>query len=468
VQRLTLGTLMMSALFLAGCGGGSGAFTPHAANQTGSASGVRHVKTFREGLAAGDLKAVCPAVPPGRARCVSYMLSAKGAAAAGLTRSTLSNSTAPPPGYGPADLQSAYRLTAAARSNGTGSVIAIVDAYDNPRAEQDLAVYRARYGLPPCTTANRCFQKVNQSGKSGPLPPMPPPEFIGWVTESSLDLDMVSANCPKCRILLVESDDDFFNNLGAAVDTAARFRPVAISNSYVGQESATDVGPVSHDGLLPYYVHPHIAVVAGSGDYGYALSGWNFGALIPAAFPSVIAAGGTDLWPDASSPRGWSEIALDAGGSGCSMFEPAPPWQKPDPNCVGSYTSPSGRMTTFPSRIYADVAYSSSAYDGVAFYDTNVVDGNDGWGTVGGTSVASPAIAAIYGLARSAVRGEAGESDDGSWFPARKLYSSKGSLFDITSGSNGDCIMAYFCTAVPGYDGPTGNGTPNGIAAFRE
>jgi hypothetical protein len=151
------------------------------------------------------------------------------------------------------------------------------------------------------------------------------------------------------------------------------------------------------------------------------------------------------------------------------MFEPAPPWQKPDPNCVGSYTSPSGRTTTFPSRIYADVAYSGSAYDGVAFYDTNVVDGNDGWGTIGGTSVSSPAIAAIYGLARSGTRGEDAQGDDdGSWYPARKLYASKNALFDITSGSNGVCVVAYFCNAAPGYDGPTGNGTPNGIAAFRD
>jgi subtilase family serine protease len=367
-------------------------------------------------------------------------------------------------------------LTAAAKSNGAGSLVAIVDAYDNPRAEHDLAVYRAQYGLPPCTSANRCFQKVNQSGKPGPLPspPVPPyPGWEGWLTESSLDLDMVSANCPKCRILLVESDDDFLNNLGAAVDTAARLGAVSISNSYAGLESSTDPLPVSQQGLLPFYVHPHVAVVAATGDYGYALSGWQTGALIPASFPTVIAAGGTDLWQDPSSPRGWSEIALDAAGSGCSAFEPAMSWQKTDPSCVGSFTSPSGRTTTFPSRIYADVAYSASAYDGVAFYDTNVIDGNDGWGTVGGTSVASPAIAAIYGLARSSSGGDdnaAGNfdsSDESHRFPGKRLYTANGKLFDVTSGSNGSCALAFMCVAGAGYDAPTGNGTPNGIDAFR-
>src|SRR5215217_445540 len=65
-----------------------------------------------------------------------------------------------PAGYGPDDLQAAYRLPS--ESAGRGQRVYIVDAYDSPTAEADLAVYRAQYGLPACTTDNGCFQKLNQ------------------------------------------------------------------------------------------------------------------------------------------------------------------------------------------------------------------------------------------------------------------------------------------------------------------
>ena len=469
MQRLQLGTLMMSALFLAGCGGGTGSFSPRAGVQPATASAGRHIKSLRDGLAAGELTAACGAFAPGRARCTSYVLTASGAAAAGLdapARAVQSAANAlPPPGYGPADLQSAYGLTAAAKNGGSNAVIAIVDAFDNPRAEQDLAVYRARYGLPPCTTANRCFKKVNQNGRAAPLPPPPAPDATGWLVESSLDVDMVSANCPKCKILLVESNDDFMNNLGAAVNTAANLGATSISNSYVAQEQSTDTAPISQGGMLPYYLHPGIAVVAGSGDFGYAFSGWSFGALIPAAFPTVVAAGGTALVRDPATARGWSESAWDGTGSGCSTVEPMPPWQTANASCTGVFTNAAGRSTFFPTRIYGDVSYVASAYTGVAVYNSQNGFSPNNWGVVGGTSVASPAIAAIYGLAGYGTDDEQ-ENDDDKPFPARKLYRTKRGLFDVTGGTNGDCAGTYMCVAGLGYDGPTGNGSPNGISAF--
>jgi hypothetical protein len=374
----------------------------------------------------------------------------------------------PPAGFGPVDLQAAYGLTAAAKSKGSNALIAIVDAYDTPQAERDLAVYRARYGLPPCTAANHCFRKVNQNGKPGPLPPVAPPDFAGWQVETALDLEMVSANCPKCNILLVESDDDFMNNLGPAVNAAAAFQPAAISNSYVAQESPTDVAAISKGGLLPYYVHANIAVVAGSGDFSYMTTpAWDGtqwfipGALIPAAFPSVVAVGGTELSQDSSVARGWTESVWGGTGSGCSAFEPMPPWQRPDPNCVGSFTDAQGRTRTFPSRIYGDVAY---AADNVAEYDSSGLFGPAPWHVLAGTSIGSPAIAAVYGLAGYGPNGGR-NSDDGD-FPAQKLYASRRSLFDVTVGFNGGCPAAYLCNAGPGYDGPSGNGSPNGLGAF--
>ena len=468
MQRTTLGTLMMSALFLAGCGGGAGSLAPRTSNQTATASAARQVKSLDQSLASGEIRQVCGPVTTGRARCAAYVLTAAGQTAAASAMRSVSKKKTLPDGYGPDDLQDAYNLTKAAKKGGDGALIAIVDAFDNPRAEQDLAVYRETFGLPPCTTANGCFLKVNQDGRRGGMPAVPTGDALGWLVESSLDLDMISANCPKCRILLVETNDDFMNNLGAGVNTAARMGATAISNSYVSQESPTDPGPIAKDGLLPYYVHPGIAVVAATGDYGYSLNpsapnafGGPTGALIPAAFPSVVAVGGTSLVRDASTSRGWSETALQQSGSGCSVFEPMPPWQTADPSCVGTYTNASGRTTSFSSRVYGDVAYVGDASTGVAVYDSN----NDGWfpnkwGVIGGTSMAAPAIAAIYGLAGY------GGGDDGDDYPARKLYRSRGSLFDITSGFNGFCSPAYLCSAQRGYDAPTGNGSPNGIGAF--
>jgi subtilase family serine protease len=464
MQRTTAGALMTSLLFLAGCGG-AGTIAPHPANAIAPASNARHYSTVADGVAAGVLKPLCGPVGPGRARCTAYVVvpSAAQTAAQAAQRAVSAKGHQPPPdGLGPDDLQSAYQLTAAAKSKGNDALVAIVDPYDTPQAEQDLAVYRARYGLPPCTSANRCFKKVNQNGKAGPLPPVAPPDTVGWQVEVALDLEMVSANCPKCNILLVETDDDFMNNLAAGVNAAAQFQPASISNSYVSLESPTDPGPSGKDALLPSYVHPGIAVVAGSGDFSYmSTPQWDgieyvvYGALIPAAFPSVVAVGGTELWPDATTARGWSETVWSSTGSGCSAYEPAPPWQRADPSCVGTYTDGQGRTRSFPSRVYGDVAY---AADNVAVYDSAVLGG---WGVVAGTSIGAPAIAAIYGLA-----GYGGHDADGGAFPAQKLYASQRSLFDVTVGANGGCTDTYLCNARAGYDGPTGNGSPNGLGAF--
>src|ERR1041385_604612 len=121
-----------------------------------------------------------------------------------------------PRGYGPADLQAAYALPSA--SAGSGKTFAIVDAFDAPTAASDLNTYRSTFHLPACTAANGCFRKVNQSGNASPLPRADG----GWAQEISLDLDMASATCPNCKILLVEANSNAFTDLAAAEDTAAR------------------------------------------------------------------------------------------------------------------------------------------------------------------------------------------------------------------------------------------------------
>jgi subtilase family serine protease len=347
---------------------------------------------------------VCGAVPIHHSRCFAV---------------TLDGTSAPfgvnsPSGYGPQDLQSAYKLPST--TAGAGQTVAIVDAFDDPTAESDLAQYRSFYGLPPCTTANGCFRKVDQNG--GTLYPAPSPD---WDLEISLDLDMVSATCPNCHILLVESTTNLTSDLLVAEDTAARLGANAISNSWGGDEDSSETADDVH------FNHPGIAITASSGDSG-------FGVSYPAASPFVTAVGGTSL-SKASNARGWTESAWSGAGSGCSAFEPKPGWQQ-DTGCA--------------RRTVADVSAVADPDTGVAVLFAGV------WFTVGGTSASSPIIASVYALA-----GNASSVNYGS-FP----YSNPSGLFDVTTGSNGTCSPAYLCTGRAGYDGPTGLGTPNGTSSF--
>jgi subtilase family serine protease len=328
--------------------------------------------------------------------------------------------TSNPSGYVPADLQSAYALASASSSNGAGATIAIVDAYDDPNAEADMGVYRAQFGLPPCTTANGCFRKVNQNGGTSY-----PRGDGGWGQEISLDLDMASAICPNCKILLVEASSSSFTNLAAAVDQAAALKATVISNSYGGSEYSGEVSGQSH------YNHPGIAITVSSGDGGY-------GVEFPAASQYVTAVGGTSL-KTASNTRGWTETVWSGAGSGCSAYITKPSWQT-DTNCS--------------KRTVADVSAVADPNTGVAVYDTYRQRGGGGWMVFGGTSVAAPIIASIYALAGNTVT-------SGSY-----PYTHTSSLTDVTSGSNGSCGGSYLCTGTTGYDGPTGLGTPNGVGAF--
>jgi subtilase family serine protease len=331
-------------------------------------------------------------------------------------------SSATPSGYQPADLQSAYNLQSASIA-GNGQTVAIVDAFDDPNAESDLGVYRAQFGLPACTTANGCFKKVNQKGTSSPLPR----RNSNWGQEISLDLDMVSAVCPNCKILLVEASNNSFSNLAAAVDTAARLGANAISNSYGGGEYSNEVNDQSH------YNHPGIAITVSSGDNGY-------GVEFPAASRYVTAVGGTSLNRASNNTRGWSESVWSGAGSGCSAYVTKPSWQI-DTGCA--------------RRTVADVAAVADPKTGVAVYDTF---GQTGWLVFGGTSVASPIIASVYALAGNGTTINYGSSSYSS--------SALSLLYDVTSGSNGSCGGSYLCTGGARYDGPTGNGTPNGTGAF--
>ncbi|MGK4582331.1 S53 family peptidase [Kitasatospora sp. HPMI-4] len=330
---------------------------------------------------------------------------------------------ATPSGYGPSDLIGAYNLPA---NGGAGQTIAIVDAYDDPNAESDMAVYRSQYGLPACTTANGCFKKVNQTGGT-----KLPSANSGWAGEISLDLDMVSAIAPNAKIILVESTTAGMANLGTGVNTAVKLGAKFVSNSYGAPESSSDA---SYDSS--YYNHPGVAITVSAGDSAY-------GAEYPASSKYVTAVGGTAL-NRSSNARGWSESvwytnSTEGTGSGCSAYIAKPTWQK-DTGC--------GKRTV------SDVSAVADPATGVAVYQTY---GGSGWAVYGGTSASSPIIASVYALA--------GTPSTGS-YPASFPYAHTSSLNDVTTGSNGSCSPSYLCTAGVGYDGPTGLGTPNGLTAF--
>ncbi|HEY2354779.1 MAG TPA: hypothetical protein VGH79_07785 [Gaiellaceae bacterium] len=326
-------------------------------------------------------------------------------------------------GYGPSDLASAYSVPT---SLGSGKTVAIVDAYNDPNAASDLATYRSNFGLPSCTVANGCFKQVNQNGATSPLPA----NDTGWSGEEMLDIEMVSAICPNCHILLVEASSPTTANLGTAVNTAVSMGAVAVSNSYGGSESSSES---SYD--TSYYKHPGVAIVASSGDGGYTRE-------YPAASPWVTAVGGTKL-SRASNSRGWTESvwstsSSEGAGSGCSSYETKPSFQH-DTGCT--------------RRTIADVSAVADPATGVAVYDSY---GSGGWTVFGGTSVASPIIGAMYALANSATAGT---------YPNSYPYANPSALWDVTTGQTSTC-GTYLCKAGVGYDGPTGLGTPNGVAAF--
>ena len=337
-------------------------------------------------------------------------------------------------GYDPQDLQSAYGIPT---TGGEGQAIAIVDAYGYPAAERDLAKYRKRYGLPPCTTADGCFRKVNQDGEEGNYPPAEK----SWEGESALDLDMASAACQNCHLLLVEATNAG-EDLAISVDTAAGLGATEISNSWGLPEERCLHMCESEWGD---FVHPGVLITAAEGDHEYEDSGLGAHSPdYPAALPDVVAVGGTALHR-AANKRGWSEevwheASKEAGsGSGCSRF-PKPAWQT-DTGCAG--------------RTENDVAAVAACATPVSVYDTK------GWQNWCGTSVATPLVAAIEAHASTYARSLPG---------AEAFYEDPGAFNDVTLGSNGTCTPPaedeYLCHAEVGYDGPSGNGTPDGPLAL--
>jgi hypothetical protein len=362
----------------------------------------------------------CAIPTQGQFRCMSSWRPAPGGAVGSQPGGRSARAPKPPSGVHPTDVRKAYKLPKHGKKNQT---IAIVDAYDNPRVEADLAVYRTAFKLGACTTANGCFRKVDQRG--GTRYPAGDP---GWGVEIALDVQAVSAACRTCKILLVEADNPGFEATGEAVNTAVRLGATVVSNSY---------GTDEFGGMWTYarrfYTHPGVPVLAASGDYGFTA------ASFPAVLRSTWAVGGTTL---TKSRKGrYSEDAWEGAGSGCSAYVGKPAVQK-DRNCA--------------KRTVSDLSAVADAERGFSVYDTFGLGADNGWIAVAGTSLSAPLVAGMIGLA-----GNARTVADPAY-----LYTHRKGLHDVRGGSNGECGNDYLCTGVKGYDAPTGLGSPRGLTSL--
>jgi hypothetical protein len=475
-------------------------------------------------------RSVCPAPAPGDVTCMALALVAQTAQAKahthplGMTRSVRTSVPSPAAGnFGlrPQDLHSAYTLPV--DTSGT-QTIALVDAYNDLTAEEDLEAYDTEFRIPKCTKANGCFTKVNQKGETA-NPPFPATaealktarkgssrereeakEAEGWTVEISLDIETAHATCQNCRIALVEASSPSYADLDAAETAAVALGANEVSNSWGGPECGEGGAGVECVPDSSAFDHPGVVITASEGDDGYL--NWleeprSAYANFPASSPQVVAVGGTRLsplgpsgewtgervWNDGGESEGGVKEGHGAGGGGCSIQFAAQPWQRD----VADWSS----VGCGNDRAVADVAADADPYSGLAVYDSSSPECTSEyeeelvrhtvphWCTIGGTSLASPLVASVFALAGGA---------QGVEYPARTLYrnaaKSPATLHDVSEGSNGECLLPFneeaesteclsseeatnscpsqlICQAAAGYDGPTGVGTPDGIAAFQ-
>ena len=324
-------------------------------------------------------------------------------------------------GLGPADLVSAYKIDT---TKNPGATIAIVDAFGYPNAASDLATYRSQFGLPACTVASGCLKIVNDAGNTSPLPPAPA-AGDDWTVEAALDLDMASSACPNCKLLLVQATDDIGNSLFTSQQTAAKLGATVISNSWGGTDPTA-----SADEQFFQVVGPNVGIFVSSGDSGNTGGSPDY----PSTSAFVTGVGGTTLTKTTTTTRGWTEKAWSGAGSSCSDQIAKPSYQT---------------SSACARRAASDISAVADPNTGVAVF--NHGPSNNGWIVVGGTSASSPFVAGVYALYG---KGAVGPSYS---------YANTSQFFDVTTGSNGSCTTAL-CKAGAGWDGPTGNGTPNGTA----
>jgi subtilase family serine protease len=441
--------------------------------------------------------------------------------AQGLARPSKTLGFGPAGGYTPKQLAAAYGINPGAKTKQT---VAIVDAFGNPSARADLNAFDHQYGLPKETA--KSFKVINQNGLASPLPT--PDE--GWAGEITLDVQSVRAVCHACKILLVEADTNDNVNLAKAVNQAVKRGAKIVSNSYGG--------PEGHD-QQSAYKHKGVAILASTGDDGWY--DWdNVNADVPstnmpqtpASFPSVVGVSGTSLYLNPNGSRasetvwnGNGPADLDgastvtalgyepgAAGGGCSTLFAAPSYQR--------HAKGYGTLGCGAKRSGTDIAAIADPFTGFDVFetfdwctnpDTSVcpfTSADNGWSTFGGTSLASPVVAGLWGLAGGPLKGvpSAGKTlyDNfkhkkgtydvtvggtggcntqspracggllgfliyGSGFTSPNPNTGQGGLVDCAWRPTGTAVRSARsqCYARPGYDGVSGVGTPKGLAVFK-
>jgi subtilase family serine protease len=317
-------------------------------------------------------------------------------------------------------------------NQGSGQVIGIVDAYDDPNIQADLSVFSRQFGLPPCTTSNGCFREVFEKSR--------PNANANWAIEIALDVEWAHAIAPQAKIVLVEVSSNSLSDLLAGVDIAVRNGASVVSMSWLAGEFSGERNQDNH------FASNDVTFLAASGDNGT-------GPAYPAASPGVVGVGATSLSLD-SQGNYLAETAWSGSGGGLSAYEHEPLYQAQ----FGIPDDPSG------VRGIPDVSYNGDPGTGIAIYDSVALNGSAGWFQIGGTSAGTPQWAALIAVAnsmRAAARKANLNSTDSALYSLAKA--GIGSDFHpVTKGTNGAC--GTICDALPGYDYVTGLGTPKAAA----
>jgi subtilase family serine protease len=311
-------------------------------------------------------------------------------------------------GLTPAQVAAAYGLNAitftgtTVKGDGSGVTIALIEMYHDPNLASDLATFDQKYGLPTptLTVVNLAGTQTNSS----------------WGEEESLDVEWAHAIAPGANILVVEAapgntESQQLQNLMAAVQTASTTPGVAVVSMSWGFPEFS--GETAYD---KYFTTPGITYVAASGD--------SPGVEYPAASPDVVAVGGTTLALSSSGGYG-SETAWDDSGGGYSQYEAEPAYQE--------------SVQTTGQRSTPDVAFDANPNTGVEIYFTPASGGGGwqttqqgSWGEVGGTSLGTPAWAAIIAIADQG-RAAGPGSLDGSTQTLPALYAAPSSDFNTVA-----------------------------------
>ncbi len=401
VRRWLAGCAAGAALTAAALTGTAGAIAP--AGAAGTAGTVRAASQgATSSRSTGSRQsAACAPAPLGYSTCLVHVLRSRPAqhgrsGAHGDPKSA-------PNGLSPHEVATAYGF---ATTGGSGSTLAVVDAYGDPAITADLDAFSSQYGLRPCTTSDKCLTKVNQVG--GTKTATAPHRTTGWALETSLDVEWAHALAPNADVLLVEATSNDDTDLLAAVRYAAT-KAQYVTMAWGGTEFA---GETTLDAA---FANPNVSYFAAAGDSASELS-------YPATSPDVVAVGGTTLTVTAATGAWKSETAWATAGGGCSKYERAAPPQAAYPTYDQQGASCSGK------RAVPDLSLDANPSDGVAVYDT---EGYAGWLVVGGTSASTDMVAAHAA--------ETGEHVD-----ATLVYGGTMKLYNVTTGSNGHpCEKGY-------------------------